>query len=195
MLLGSRCTACLHPGRLLCPVCADDLKPPGIVPAPAPLAGVIALFAYESAGRRIVVNLKFRNHRRLVTQLAEALASLAPVGVDVVTWAPTSADRRRRRGFDQAQLLARAVARALQRPCRPLLRRGPGGPQTGRSQAERCAGPRFDAAPVHGSTVLVVDDVVTTGATLGAAARALTDAGAAMVLGAALAATPARHDA
>jgi predicted amidophosphoribosyltransferase len=115
-----------------------------------------------------------------------------PGSVDVVTWAPTSNRRARRRGFDQAELLAHAVASELGVPCRRLLRRvSRSRPQTGRSRAERRIGPSFVGRRQWGAvTILVVDDVVTTGATLRAAERALLRAGAAQVLMLAGAATP-----
>ena len=87
--------------------------------------------------------------------------------VDLVTWAPTSSARIAERGFDQAELLARAVARELGVPCRRLLYRAHGGPQAGRGRAARLLGPSFRArAPRRGLRVLLVDDVVTTGGTL-----------------------------
>jgi predicted amidophosphoribosyltransferase len=110
--------------------------------------------------------------------------------IDVVTWLPTSAARRRDRGFDQSALLARAVARRLRRPCRPLLRRQPGPPQTGRDRRARLTGPRLTARAAIAGTVLVVDDVVTTGASATAAAIALRAAGASRVLVVAAARTP-----
>jgi len=96
-----------------------------------------------------------------------------------VTWVPTSNARRRQRGFDQAELLARAVARELDRPCRSRLVRAPGPAQTGRSRTERLRGPTFSIVGGHGdpSAVLVVDDVLTTGATVSAAASTLRSAG------------------
>ena len=121
------------------------------------------------------------------------LASLVvPAEGQVVTWAPTTPDRARERGFDQAELLARAVARHLDLPVRRRLRRLAGVHQTGRSADERRGAPRFTAPGGVPNTVLVVDDVCTTGATMSAAAAALRTAGARTVHGLVLARTPAR---
>jgi ComF family protein len=164
----------------------------------APTAdGVVAAIGYEGVGRDLVTGLKYRNQRRAARVLADLLVQrLGQVDIDVVTWAPTGSDRRATRGFDQAELVARAVARRLRVPCRRLLFRVHGASQTGRSRAERLSGPVFVARPTRRPRrVLVVDDVVTTGATLRAAARALSIAGADRVVLAAVGATPSvnRH--
>ena len=90
--------------------------------------------------------------------------------------------------------MARHVARQLGVPCRRLLERsGDGGPQTGRNRAGRLHGPVFRAHPhVPRARVLLVDDVVTTGATIRSAASALRRAGAVDVVPVAFAATPGR---
>jgi len=155
----------------------------------------LALFAYEGPGRSLLTGLKYANQRAALRGLATAMAALVPPGPGMVTWVPTTAGRRRARGFDQAELLARAVGRRLRRPCRPLLRRLEGPPQTGRSRAERRASPPAFAPARSGHRgaaghVLLVDDVVTTGATATAAARALRSAGAARVTLLAAARTP-----
>jgi predicted amidophosphoribosyltransferase len=159
----------------------------------APVSGLDAfgaLFAYEGAVRSLLLALKYGNRRDSVRWLGQQLAARAVGPVDVVTWAPTSARRAGRRGYDQAELLARATARARRVPVRPLLRRVGAAPQTGLGAAERRAGPAFTARRAIGGRVLLVDDVATTGATLAAAARALRHAGATSVEGVVVARTP-----
>ncbi len=114
------------------------------------------------------------------TPIDTSPAGLAPI--DTVTWAPTTAAHRRARGFDQAETLARATAKALRaRPMR-LLRRIGGTAQSGASREARLAGPCFEGrARAAQRRILLVDDVATTGATLRAATAALMDAGATAV--------------
>jgi predicted amidophosphoribosyltransferase len=155
---------------------------PLALPAPAGLATCQALAAYDDL-RGALVGLKNRDERGRIGGWADALAPMVPrrPGL-VVTWAPTSSRRRRQRGFDQAELLARAVARRRGLRAVPLLRRRGGPPQQGRGAADRLCHPGFLARPWRGP-VLLVDDVLTTGSTLTAAAEALLAAGAQEVHG------------
>jgi len=185
------CPVCGAQGPAPCAGCAAELRPAPALPAPAGLDSCAALLTYAGAGRELVARLKYRNARGSVPFLARGMAALAPAGIDVVTWAPTTPARLRRRGFDQARLLARAVARELGVPCRPLLARRPGPAQTGRDAVARHSGPVFAGRrPIAGRRVLLVDDVITTGATVAAAARALEEAGAGEVHAVAAARTP-----
>lgn len=190
MLLAVTCPVCGDRGAAPCPDCLASLLPAPSLPPPPGVDDCRALLAYEGAGRELVARLKHRNHRGALPGLAAAAASLVDPGeVDVVTWAPTTPRRRRARGYDQSELLARVVARRLERRCRRLLRRPDGPAQTGRSAADRWAGPAFSARSVSGA-VLLLDDVVTTGATVAAATQALRVAGASRVMVLALARTP-----
>ena len=192
MLLVATCPGCARQGPAPCPECIAAMRPAPPVPPVPGLARCAALLAYEGPARELVTQLKYRNARTSARWLAERMAALvADVGLDVVTWAPTTELRRRARGFDQAEVLARHVARSLGVPPAPLLVRFPGPPQTGRTLLERRDGPQFAARrSVAGRRVLLVDDVVTTGATLGSAARALRSAGALEVTGLASAHPP-----
>lgn len=160
-----------------------------------PSQPIVSALPYEGDIRRRVVDMKYRGRRSFARELARHLADAVRNDenghVDVVTWAPTSSSRRRRRGFDQAAVIARHVARELGVPCRRLLVRESRAAQTGRSRVARLAGPRFRALHTRRPRrVLVVDDVVTTGATLRAAAHALTASGWGDVTLAAVASTP-----
>lgn len=160
---------------------------------------MVAALSFEGVARSAILSLKFRNKRPVAKHLATLMVRRLHLGgrgtrsFDVVTWAPTSSSHLRERGFDQAELLAREVARQLGVPCRRMLYRSHGAPQTGRNRAQRLAadGPAFRARPVRPDVrVLVVDDVITTGGTLQAAGRALSAAGVAHVRLVAAAATP-----
>ncbi|MEZ5218022.1 MAG: phosphoribosyltransferase family protein [Ilumatobacteraceae bacterium] len=183
--------------RSTCPVCRRSTSTrcascwSGLPPAPASAAAPAAL-AFDGSGRRLLLAMKYGNGRTLADPLAELMAAAVVGDHDLVTWAPTSARRRHRRGFDQGELLARALARRLGLPCRALLRRVGRGGQTGRSRDERLGTPpRFVARPARAPwRVLLVDDVVTTGATMAAAERALRRAGYPEIGRIAAAATP-----
>lgn len=198
--LRRRCAGCLRPlpaataGRSRCLACAA---------LPTAIDEIVAAWSYREPLRSVLHAVKFRRLDFLAESLArEAMArgTLAAVAVaDAVVPVPLSLWRRLGRGFNQAERIARPIARHLGLPLVDALRRDS---LTSRRQSRlgRLARHRNPAAGLRlgsaadlilaGRSVLLVDDIVTTGATLAAAARLLRDAGAARVVAFALAATP-----
>jgi predicted amidophosphoribosyltransferase len=177
----------------VCKACAGLLRPSPAGPPPPGVDAWFAPFAYEGVARELVARVKYRGARAAVPWLASAMVEAIDCGgpvAEVVTWAPTSEARRRQRGFDPAELLGRAVARRLRTRRLGLLDRRPGPPQTGLHAAARRRGPQFELRAAVPNSVLLVDDVATTGATLAAAASALRLGGARVVVAVTAARTP-----
>ncbi|MEY4874129.1 MAG: hypothetical protein RJB41_831 [Actinomycetota bacterium] len=197
MLFRQRCEACGDIARVLCVQCRTQLF---AMEQPECDAAVVAV-AYEGIARRLILNLKYHNRRQVVSVLVELLAQRVMQRIpniaticDVVTWAPTSTARVRRRGHDQSELLARRLAKVLDVPCRRLLIKTSTNVQTGASREDRLRGSVFSARKLRvNSHVVVVDDVVTTGTTLQCAADALRKVGVCQVTCVAVA-SAVRHD-
>ncbi len=169
------------------------MRAPSPVPPPPGIEWWTACFAYEGVARELIARAKYRNERSVLRALARSLAhaiTIAPI--DIVTWAPASRERFANSGVDHAAVLARTVARELRLPARALLRRTPStSAQTGRPASERRIGPALQVTqPVAARSVLVVDDVATTGGTLTRAGQALRAHGAERVFAATVARTP-----
>lgn len=168
---------------------------------------VITAFEYSGQVRADILALKNVNARTVVGPLARGLAEKLEAvgiggvingevikGVDVITWAPTTAHHLRQRGIDQAELIARFIAKQWGLPCTALLRRVGRRTQTGLSRIERLSAPVFVASPATSNkSILLIDDVVTTGATLLSCGHTLLAQGAVKVQMAAVARTPDRH--
>ena len=117
--------------------------------------------------------------------MAQCVRDRLGLSFDLICWAPLSKKRRRKRGYDQAELLARVLALELDRPAVPALRKVRDTAEQSAlddkaARAQNAAGAYeiADPAAVRGKRVLLVDDIVTTGSTLASCAQILLDAGA-----------------
>jgi ComF family protein len=198
------------PGRTLCARCAQSL--PSIVSAcprcAIPLPGAsrvcgrclkkppafthsVALYRYASPADHLIRLAKFHQQPGQARALGRSLATrvLNESRPDVIVPVPLHAARLRERGYNQALEIARPVARVLNVPLAPrlLTRTRPTPPQAGldRRTRERNLKNAFvvvDVSQVRGKTVALIDDVMTSGSTAGAAALALKRAGAKSVM-------------
>ncbi len=194
------CWACgvtAREGEPLCRACRATLR--WLAPEPVPLAGLQAWapLAYEGAARELVRALKFRGAQGLADTMAAAIAANAPPGWlgqarRALVPVPLHPARRRRRGFNQAERLAAALAARTGLPLADCLQRERAPQQVGRARAERTHAGGFAAAAPPPPAVVLVDDVVTTGGTLAACAAALTSAGSPQIAAVAFARTLAR---
>jgi ComF family protein len=202
LLLPPRCPGCGREGTVLCAACAAELDarlglPPGMpvgLPShvPLPLVAHEWCVSYAGLGRAAIHALKYDGERRLAEPLGAALARrwiACGAGGDVLVPVPVHRDRLRERGFDQARLIAVAVGRAGGVPVSDALvrrrstvrqaeldRSGRAGNMSGAFEAGAAG-----AADVRGRWAVLVDDVMTTGATIREAALALHAAGAVAV--------------
>jgi ComF family protein len=180
-MLGDRETG--RPGNL-CIACTAD---------PLPLAWCEAWGVYRGGLEKLLGALKFERHDFLDDALASLLEeALRDRGFDAVAGVPMHAAKERRRGYNQAELLARALSRRIDIQCDMTLltRRRERATQSSLPKRDRAANVRgaFAASSrVKGKSILIVDDICTTGETLRACAATLSAAGAARVCAVAVA--------
>jgi ComF family protein len=208
VLLPPACPGCGREGAAVCAGCVPFLARRRDEPAGVPLglaasqpAGLVQLewcCSYSGVARAALAALKYDGELRLVEVLAEQMAARwarAGIGGDILVPVPVHAARLKQGGFDQAELLARAAGRLLKMPVATVLERAT------RTAAQHSLGRRARAANVGGAFavkraaqsqlsgrwIVLVDDVVTTGATFSGCAQAVYAAGARAVSGLALA--------
>lgn len=204
LLFPPKCILC---GRLLsgeetdlCHTCRTETKvctkPKIKIPM---VAEWTAMWYYEGTVRESLLRFKFRNRRSYAEGYGPLLAMKLQQDLpdfDVLTWVPISARRKRKRGYDQVQLIADAVGPELELvPVQTLKKIRDNPPQSGiQDPAKRRANVLGAYAPADpenlaGKRVLLLDDIITTGATVSECAKVLRIAGAKDVFCAAVAAS------
>lgn len=182
--LGKTCSICGAPlegkGKL-CPYCSTS---------PPPFTKAVFYGLYEGKIEEVILRFKFQDHPALAIPLGQLMAQAwqkQEIEADIVTSVPLSKRRLRLRGYNQAELLAKTIAHGLGLPYQELLvRKRHVKEQSRLKREERLTNVLGAFAPIDGldlggKRVLLVDDVLTTGATTSECSRALLKAGASSV--------------
>lgn len=189
LIVPPRCVACeapTHPREHLCAGCEAWLR--ASRPLPGAVRGADATWSaasYAGPARGLVAALKFGRLLPLARRAASAIVEATPPGLldGAVVPVPPAPLRLRSRGFDAAEEIALELARLSGLPFAACLRRCGGPRQVGRPRSERLTSPpRVVARGPAPRDAILVDDVLTTGATLAACAAALREAGAERVV-------------
>lgn len=202
VVLPAACPGCGVEGRPLCARCEPAVRVREELPAgtplgldegpPEPLLQLEWCAPFSGTVRKALHALKYAGERRLAEPLGAAVAARwarAGAGGGILVPVPVHGGRRRERGYDQAELIAAAAALRLRLPMVVALgRERATAPQYRLDRRHRAANVRdafvvgtSEASDVRGRWVVLVDDVVTTGATLCSAAEALIAGGAVAV--------------
>lgn len=186
--------------HLLCHQCSQDAPDANGMKKKIPmLSGSCALWYYEDHVRHSLLRFKFWRRRSYALGygwfLAQKLQNVHQ-RYDLITWVPVSRRRKLKRGFDQVELIAHALCRELQVPPVPCLKKIRHNPPQASipSAAQRRANVLGvykvrDPELVAGKRILLLDDIITTGATISECAKMLMASGAKEVYGVAVAAT------
>ncbi len=207
LLYPARCLSCgkvVRQGGLFCPACEKTVPArPYLRRFSLPGAGaegftIFAPMSYEGGLRKTMYEFKFRGRKAFASPIGRLMAQTAATAggkFDAVAWMPMEKRKRRKRGYDQSELLAKAVAAELALPCLPLLEKvrdtGVQHLLSRREREKNVKGTYRAKDGAAGKSLLLVDDIVTTGATLTECAKALYAAGAVKVTGLCAADAPA----
>lgn len=201
------CASCGRRGRWVCATCADKLLP--ILKPGCPRCGVLpprpcdcaflppeierlrSVYSFHGWVRDAIHRLKYDGERARAPMLADQFTHIRDQlsDMDAIVAVPIHQNRMRTRGFNQSELLAQRVSQIYGLPVIRLLERAEDrGSQVGRSSTDRWQAVNgvfrcIDAAAVRGCRIIVLDDVITTGATVSSCAQELIRCGASVVRG------------
>lgn len=205
----NECLVCNRPGELVCQECwqnqfvmrqpacfmCNALSPNGqtcqLCRRKSCLNGVITNFRMSGYMKELIYQLKYYGHRETAIFLSQHISpNLANLKIDLVTYVPATGKSQRRRGYNQAQILAKEVAKSMNLPLQSTLLRLRHTDQIGLGRSQR-----FDSVKGNflsrgnqiGKNILIIDDVITTGATLNECAKILKASGAKKIWGLAVA--------
>ncbi len=200
------CIGCQHEGSIICPDCESRLYYPehcvrckkpslgGLTCAKcasrSPISAFVVVSSYDGLAKKLITHMKYHPSPSSADRVGEILASKLPYiesSESVVTHIPTTPSRVRERGFDQSHEMAKCLANTRKLHFSTTLRRLTKSHQVGATKTERYkhmvkAFSVKNRQLFKDKTVVLVDDVMTTGATVESAARELKKAGASKVI-------------
>ena len=188
LIFPDRCPYCnclIKPERIACPRCFEILRQKHI-PLSSGVSGYrcVSSFVYGGKVRRMIIRLKFYDRTQYIPQIARVTAddikaTFADIGFDCITYVPMHTKDEKKRGYNQSELLAKALSKELSLPCLDTLdkiKRTKKQHTLTYSQRRKNLSGAFKAkegVDISGKSVLMIDDIITSGATLSTCCKAL----------------------
>lgn len=188
LIFPDRCPYCgclIEPERIACESCFEILRKKHI-PLISGASGCrcVSSFVYGGKVRRMIIQIKFRDRPQYIPQTAKIVAddinaAFEDIRFDCITYVPMHPEDKKERGYNQAQLLAKALSKELSLPCLGTLdkiKRTKKQHTLTYSQRRKNLSGAFKLSPdndIYGKSILIVDDIITSGATLSACCKAL----------------------
>ncbi len=200
----NECLVCSKPGEMVCTDCWQTefvLRRPACFMCNAlstngqtcqrcrrksNLNGVITNFRMSGYMQELIYQLKYYGSRDTARFISQHISTNALPSTDIVTYVPATGKSQRRRGYNQAQILAKEVAKSINLPLQPTLLRLHHTDQIGLGRIQRFESVKdnfVSRGNLAGKNLLIVDDVITTGATINECARVLKTSGAKNIWG------------
>ena len=188
LVFPERCPYCgclIEAERIACPSCAEILRQKHI-PLSSGVSGYrcVASFVYSGKVRRMIIRMKFRDRTQYIPQIAkitaaDIIAVFNGISFDCITYVPMHPKDKKKRGYNQSELLAKALSKELSVPCLDTLEKVKKTKKQHTltySQRRKNLSGAFKVtqdADISGKSILIVDDIITSGATLSTCCKAL----------------------